>query len=1032
MVFDIIEKILQTIGKILTSFPVFVVLVLLLLYPLVEGILVKLKTRKIQKLTRQHENSCIIAAKIADVNINSEFLDLKECRKFLKKLRKILQIEMQINHLTTIQKQYPLIYKEQTDGMPLIYTKYGFYPNSKDNILKLSTITEIDWRKMENQKYDKIYNDIKNKYPLSLKKYKRINKISGFLSFEQKKDLATSEWPWKEEEILKKELYYDQKLKLIKEKYSWACLDYIEKNLNIQIDVKHQGLIYIPNVIDVYWGKMTMEQKAELVTRSEKLWKKEQKAFEDEQNEQMAQAIESLKKEKEKMEKEKNYSQKLKSIKENYSKACIDYIENFLNIHIDHQSWVDIPNVIDACWKEMTMEQKAELVNRPEKLWKKEQKKIEDEENEILEQLFEQDERNNKFRELIQKYPLGYEKLTNEEERRFISSNQWDVKWDLDVIEEFLKSAQIEVESSKKTTQKKKEDKKLLLKKQDIGKSIKELPLLIESNNIEQIESKIKFINENIDLVAKEDKDEFEYIKIDYKNKKELGIPQGEEMLFVNYDIPKIKFEEGYYAIVRMPQKDCIVWPYRRRTIARRGYMELDFENTLKKYLPSKVNVLGDVNILPQNGVRPYEPDIALIYSENGLNVRIDVEIDEPYAAVTDKPTHYIGCGDDNRDANLNCLGWIVIRFSECQIFQQTIKCVKFVADIIKSIDNTFDIPKLANISKLESEKQWTKIQCQKWATEKYRQQYLQHEFGQTEESLYYINDLKLTEFETSILDKVKPTVVSNSTSNTLIIEEDDFNNDNNLLYNEVNRFEQDRHIKFNASQHVYTVDGIQYYSVSSVISDLFPEFDSEYWSAVKGRQRGIPFQQVKEEWESKGQKSREVGTFLHQQIENQFLQRSINRIYRFTYHGTYVHEDCTIDIDKELKFFNNFIAKTIIQPYRSEWRIFDKSLKIAGTIDMISKNNDGTYDIYDWKRSSRLYKDNPFQHGLGQLHHLEDTPRNHYYLQQNLYRYILEHQYGLKIRFMKLVVLHSDYNDYDVIVVPEMDMEISTIIEML
>ena len=279
MVFDIIEKILQTIGKILTSFPVFVVLVLLLLYPLVEGILVRLKTRKIQKLTRQHENSCIIAAKIADVNINSEFLDLKECRKFLKKLRKILQIEMQINHLTTIQKQYPLIYKEQTDGMPLIYTKYGFYPNSKDNILKLSTITEIDWRKMENQKYDKIYNDIKNKYPLSFKKYKRINKISGFLSFEQKKDLATSEWPWKEEEILKKELYYDQKLKLIKEKYSWACLDYIEKNLNIQIDVKHQGLIYIPNVIDVYWGKMTMEQKAELVTRSEKLWKKEQIGF---------------------------------------------------------------------------------------------------------------------------------------------------------------------------------------------------------------------------------------------------------------------------------------------------------------------------------------------------------------------------------------------------------------------------------------------------------------------------------------------------------------------------------------------------------------------------------------------------------------------------------------------------------------------------------------------------------------------------------------------------------------------------------
>ena len=574
-------------------------------------------------------------------------------------------------------------------------------------------------------------------------------------------------------------------------------------------------------------------------------------------------------------------------------------------------------------------------------------------------------------------------------------------------------------------------ERELILKQQDVKDNIKGLLLIIESNNIEQIESKIQYINDNIDFATVEEKQEFEQIKVDYNNKKALGIPQKEELLFVNYNIPKIKDEAGSYAIVMMPQKGCIVWPYRRRTIARRGYMELDFENKLKLYLTPKVKVFGDVNILPQNGVRPYEPDIALVYSENGFNVRIDIEIDEPYAAVTNKPTHYIGCGDDYRDANLNSLGWIVIRFSERQVFLQTVGCVKFVADVIKSIDNTFDILELANASALISEKRWTKIECQRMATDRIRQNYLNHEFGRTEEAVYNVNDLQLTSFEASLLNEVKHPVVTIPEHNTTIIE-DDFNNENNLLYNQTNRFEQDQHIKFFAAQHIYTVDGIQYKSVSSVISELFPEFDTEYWSNVKGKERGVSPAQVAEEWESNGRESRGVGTFLHQQIENHLLHKPISLEYHYKYQGSYVQDDCIDNIDLEFGYFIEFLNETTINPFRSEWRVFDKSLNIAGTIDLITKNEDGTYTIYDWKRSSRLFQNNPYQHGLGELAHLQDSPIIHYSLQQNLYRYILEHQYGLEIRSMKLVGLHPNYTSYVVIDVHKMDNEISTIIKML
>ena len=575
------------------------------------------------------------------------------------------------------------------------------------------------------------------------------------------------------------------------------------------------------------------------------------------------------------------------------------------------------------------------------------------------------------------------------------------------------------------------EKKRSLLNQQEIENRINDLPRLIASNDVEKIEAQIRYINDNLHLANSEKKDEFEKCRFDFSSKMQEGIPQEEELLFVNYDIPQTNTKEGYYVIVRMPQKGCVVWPYRRRNIARRGYTELSFENALKHHLSHKVKVLGDVNILPQNGVRPYEPDIALIYSGNGLNIRIDIEIDEPYAANTNKPTHYIGCGDEYRDANLNNLGWIVIRFSEHQIINNEIGCVKFIAEIIKSVDNSFIIPTLENILDLNFEKQWTRFESQKMAEEKIRQRYLNHDFGITDEPVYNVKDIRLTSFELSLLDKVKPTLVQTPAIKE-VVDNNDLGNDNIIRYNKTNRFEQDDHIKFDANLHVYTVDGIQYQSVSSVISDLFPEFDSEYWSTVKSQQRGVPPQLVLEEWDSKGQQSREVGTFLHQQIENYFLNRSIKTTYHYTYHGTYLKEDCIIDIRQEFSYFMNFISKTDINPYRSEWRIFDKSLKVAGTIDLISKNKNGSYDIYDWKRSSRLHQSNPYQHGYGRLSALEDTPRTHYYLQQNLYRFILEHQYGLKVNSMKLVILHPLYDEYSIVDVPLMNDEVQSIIQML
>ena len=102
----------------------------------------------------------------------------------------------------------------------------------------------------------------------------------------------------------------------------------------------------------------------------------------------------------------------------------------------------------------------------------------------------------------------------------------------------------------------------------------------------------------------------------------------------------------------------------------------------------------------------------------------------------------------------------------------------------------------------------------------------------------------------------------------------------------------------------------------------------------------------------------------------------------------------------------------------------------------MISRNADGTFTIYDWKRSSKVVNalGQPITEGFGGKMSkngisLPDTSFYHYCIQQNLYRYMLETHYGLHVRAMNLVVLCPDYPTYYVVPVPRMEEVISQVI---
>ncbi|WP_308595378.1 hypothetical protein [uncultured Parabacteroides sp.] len=114
---------------------------------------------------------------------------------------------------------------------------------------------------------------------------------------------------------------------------------------------------------------------------------------------------------------------------------------------------------------------------------------------------------------------------------------------------------------------------------------------------------------------------------------------------------------------------------------------------------------------------------------KNGINIFLDIEIDEPYEGINDiknrKPTHF-RFADVNRNNEFKNRGWIVVRFAEIQIHQNPDGCCRFIADVIKSIYPQFNIPLGLMVAKrIEPVLQWTKELALNWSAQNYREQYL-------------------------------------------------------------------------------------------------------------------------------------------------------------------------------------------------------------------------------------------------------------------------------------------------------------------
>lgn len=224
-------------------------------------------------------------------------------------------------------------------------------------------------------------------------------------------------------------------------------------------------------------------------------------------------------------------------------------------------------------------------------------------------------------------------------------------------------------------------------------------------------------------------------------------------------------------------------------------------------------------------------------------------------------------------------------------------------------------------------------------------------------------------------------------------------------LLSEINKHERDDRISFEEKTHTYYVDGSSdgIISTTSLIHHHFPKFEPDkILKIMKNKQIKYPNmsdEQIKECWNKNGKNASENGTKVHKMIEN--------------YYNEIKNKDEDI---KEFKYFLNFneTIKYKFEPYRTEWSVFDGEIDLAGQIDMLYKIKDkDSYALYDWKRVKEIKKENIYEKGLGKLSFIDHCNYNHYSLQLNIYKRILETRYNIKVSEMALVILHPENDNY-------------------
>lgn len=235
------------------------------------------------------------------------------------------------------------------------------------------------------------------------------------------------------------------------------------------------------------------------------------------------------------------------------------------------------------------------------------------------------------------------------------------------------------------------------------------------------------------------------------------------------------------------------------------------------------------------------------------------------------------------------------------------------------------------------------------------------------------------------------------------------------ILFPEV-MFEERSHQYFNR------LDGTIYTSCTTIIKRFTPPFPEAIILKKKAEQLGISQIELKTSWRLAADIGKYTGTCCHSFIENLFRNKIIDPT-------TVVPEEFKQDVSERFNNLRPMLEQFVEDHLHLEITLQEGVLQmgnLAGQIDMLTKNEDGTYTIWDFKSNRKL---NSYSTKfLNELSHMKATDLNKFQLQMSLYQRMLE-EINYVIKDRKIVHFCLENESYSIIDLPYSKQEAELLI---
>jgi hypothetical protein len=242
-------------------------------------------------------------------------------------------------------------------------------------------------------------------------------------------------------------------------------------------------------------------------------------------------------------------------------------------------------------------------------------------------------------------------------------------------------------------------------------------------------------------------------------------------------------------------------------------------------------------------------------------------------------------------------------------------------------------------------------------------------------------------------------------------------------------------------------------FSATTFVHSFFPHFDADAVIAkmIKGikwkKDQSYPYYQmpaadIKALWHKNGNNASTLGTLMHARIEKFYNHPDLWKIgdsqeLKAVIHDLNFFTQPEMDSPEMMQFFRYHFDGPCAynwKPWRTELRVFDRDIRVAGSVDMLYKSPAYTAEnkqlvMIDWKRSKEIVKGNPYRkYAHPPIAGMDDNNFSKYSLQLNVYKRIIEKNTDLKIVYMALGVFHPNQDSYHIFPVEHLPVEVDRI----